>query len=154
MVPRRGPRRACTIFLHRAARRNRDSDRTGNVALALHVAADIAACLARGRVRSFRLVRPATTSKKEADMHAIVVRVNIDDPEAATGRLREDVVPRVSKAPGFIAGYWTRKDSTGLSMLVFESEEAATNAEERVRANMPEGVNLESSEVREVVASA
>jgi hypothetical protein len=63
-------------------------------------------------------------------------------------------VPRVSKAPGFVAGYWTRKDSTGLSMLVFESEEAATNAEERVRANMPEGVNLESTEVREVVASA
>jgi hypothetical protein len=87
-------------------------------------------------------------------MHAIVVRVSIDDPEAATARLREDVVPRVSQAPGFVAGYWTRKEGTGLSMLVFESEEAATNAEQRVRANMPEGVNLESTEIREVVANA
>jgi hypothetical protein len=87
-------------------------------------------------------------------MHAIVVRVSIDDPEAATARLREDVVPRVSQAPGFVAGYWTRKDGTGLSMLVFESEEAATNAEQRVRANVPDGVRLESTEVREVVANA
>jgi hypothetical protein len=92
--------------------------------------------------------------EKEGSMHAIVVRVNIDDPEAATARLREDVVPRVSQAPGFVAGYWTRKERTGLSMLVFESEEAATNAEQRVRANMPEGVNLESTEIREVMANA
>ena len=87
-------------------------------------------------------------------MHAIVVRVSIDDPEAATARLREDVVPRVSQAPGLVAGYRTRKQVTGLSMLVFESEEAATNAEQRVRANMPDGVNLESTEIREVVANA
>jgi hypothetical protein len=53
-----------------------------------------------------------------------------------------------------MAGYWTRQDSTGLSMLVFESGEAATNAEQRVLANMPDGVNLESTEVREVVANA
>jgi hypothetical protein len=31
-------------------------------------------------------------------MHAVVVRVNIDDSEAATARLREEVVPRVSQA--------------------------------------------------------
>ena len=39
-------------------------------------------------------------------------------------------------------------------MLVFESEQAATNAEAQVRANVPEGVNVESTEVREVVANA
>ena len=53
-----------------------------------------------------------------------------------------------------MAGYWTRKDNTGLSMLVFESEDAATTAEERVRSNMPDAVTLESTEVREVVANA
>ena len=87
-------------------------------------------------------------------MHAVVVRVKIDDGDAATTRLQEEVVPRVSQAPGFVAGYWTRKDDTGLSMLVFESEEAATNAEERIRANMPDTVTLESTEIREVVANA
>ena len=81
--------------------------------------------------------------------------MNIDDPEAATARLREEVVPSVlRRRRGLLAGYWTRKDGTGLSMLVFESEEAATNAEARVRANVPEGVNVESTEVREVVANA
>jgi hypothetical protein len=73
-------------------------------------------------------------------MHAVVVRVNIDDSEAATARLRDEVVPRVSQAQGFVAGHWTRKGNTGLSMLVFESEETATDAEERVRANMPDAV--------------
>jgi hypothetical protein len=87
-------------------------------------------------------------------MHAVVVRVKIDDEDRATARLRDEVVPRVSQAPGFVAGYWTRKDNSGLSMLVFESEEAATNAEERVRANMPDAVTLESTEIREVVANA
>ena len=87
-------------------------------------------------------------------MHAIVVRVTIKDDAAAMPVLREQVVPRVSQAPGFVAGYWTRKNDTGLSMLVFESEEAATKAREQVTANMPDAVNLESAEVREVVASA
>ena len=87
-------------------------------------------------------------------MHAVVVRVNIDDSEGATARLRDEVVPRVSQAPGFVAGYWTRKGNTGLSMLVFESEETATEAEERVRANMPDAVTLESTEIREIVANA
>ena len=87
-------------------------------------------------------------------MHAVVVKVNVDDSEAAMARLRDEVVPRVSQAPGFVAGYWTRKDNSGLSMLVFESEETATDAEERVRANMPDTVTLESTEIREVVANA
>jgi hypothetical protein len=87
-------------------------------------------------------------------VHAVVVRVTIEDEAAAMPVLREEVVPRVSQAPGFVAGYWTRKDNTGLSMLVFESEEAATRAREQVSANMPDAVNLESAEVREVVANA
>ena len=87
-------------------------------------------------------------------MHAVVVRVNIDDSEAATARLREEVVPRVSQAPGFVAGYWTRKDNTGLSMLVFESEDAARAVAERIPGSVPDGVTFESAEVREVAANA
>lgn len=88
-------------------------------------------------------------------MYAVVVRVNIDDDSnAAETRLKEEVVPRVSQAPGFVAGYWTRKERSGLSMLVFESEEAARNAEERVSSNIPDGVTLQGTEVREVVANA
>ena len=46
-------------------------------------------------------------------MHAVVVRVNIDDSEAATARLREEVVPRVSQAPGFVAGDKRRRAGAG-----------------------------------------
>ncbi len=87
-------------------------------------------------------------------MHAVVVRVTVHEREAAERALREQVVPRVSQAPGFQAGYWTRKDDTGLSLLVFDSEEAARRASEQIPGAVPEGVTLESVEVREVVASA
>ena len=87
-------------------------------------------------------------------MHAVVVNVTIAEPEASEVALREQVVPRVSQAPGFVAGYWTRKGSGGLSMSVWESEDAANSASEMVRSAAPEGVTVDNVEVREVVASA
>jgi hypothetical protein len=87
-------------------------------------------------------------------MHAVIIRVTIKDPDSATSELQERVVPRVAQAPGFVAGYWTRKDDTGLSMVVFESEDAANSASEQIPNVVPESVNLDSVEVREVVANA
>jgi hypothetical protein len=87
-------------------------------------------------------------------MHAVVVKVSVSDPEAAEKRLKEEVVPTVSQAPGFVAGYWTRTESNGLSMVVFESEDAARAAADRVPSMLREGVTLDSIEVRAVVASA
>jgi heme-degrading monooxygenase HmoA len=89
-------------------------------------------------------------------MHAVVVKVSISDVAGSVKELRETVVPRVAGAPGFVAGYWTRSDdgTNGKSMLVFESEDAAKAAAERIAANVPSGVTFESAEVREVVASA
>jgi hypothetical protein len=87
-------------------------------------------------------------------MHAVVVKVTITDSEAAESVLREQIVPRVSQAPGFVTGHWTRKDNTGLSMLIFESEDAANSMSEQVRSMVPDAVTLEDVEVREVVAHA
>lgn len=87
-------------------------------------------------------------------MHAVVIRVTISDTEAAERDLREQVVPRVSQSPGFVNGYWTRKDDTGLSMVLFESEDAATQMSERVPSMLPEYVTLEGVEVRQVVVHA
>ena len=87
-------------------------------------------------------------------MHAVVVTVTVNDREAATSHLREQVVPGVSQAPGFVAGYWTRKDNTGLAMVLFESEEAANGMSERVPSMLTDAVTLENVEVREVVAHA
>jgi hypothetical protein len=64
-------------------------------------------------------------------------------------------VPRVSQAPGFVTGYWARKDDSGLSIVIFESEDAARQASEQVRSNIPsDAVTLEDVELREVVAHA
>lgn len=87
-------------------------------------------------------------------MHAVVVRLTVNDREAATSHLREQVVPGVSQAPGFVAGYWTRKDGTGLAFVVFESEEAAKNMSEQVPSMVTDAVTLGDIEVREVVEHA
>jgi len=89
-------------------------------------------------------------------MHAVVVRVTINDREAATQELRGEVVPAVSQAPGFVAGYWTGKEGTnsGLAMILFKSEEAASGSAERVPSVASDAVTVDDVEVREVVASA
>ena len=81
-------------------------------------------------------------------MHGVIVKVTINDPDTATTTLREDVVPRVSQAPGFVTGYWTRKDNSGLSLIVFESEDAARAVSEQIRAMAPEAVTVDDVEVR------
>jgi hypothetical protein len=87
-------------------------------------------------------------------MHAVVVRVNIKDVEDGLSELREQVVPQVKQAPGFVAGYWTRADNTGLSMIVFESEDAAQSASQRIEGSIPDSVEFQGLEIREVVANA
>ena len=87
-------------------------------------------------------------------MHAVIVKVTLQDREAAEAELHDKVIPQVSQAPAFVAGYWTTKDNTGLSMLVFDSEDAATGASKMIPATVPDSVTLQDVEVREVVGHA
>lgn len=90
-------------------------------------------------------------------MHAVVVDLAITELDADLTDLRDRVVPRLSEAPGFVTGYWTRKGSTGLSLIVFDSEEAANAGAERVKTTISEvdaEATIENIEVREVVAHA
>ena len=90
-------------------------------------------------------------------MHAVVVRVTINDFDGAQHALEEQVVPRASGAPGFVAGYWTRgEDGNGMSMIVFESEDAANAAAQMIQSqgSPSDAVTLEGVEVRSVVANA
>ena len=94
-------------------------------------------------------------------MHALVTRVTIHNADATREALNSQVVPGISGAPGFKTGYWTwptgGEASNGLAMAIFDSEEHARAAGDRVRAvanARPEDVTLDSVEVREVVASA
>lgn len=86
-------------------------------------------------------------------MHAVCVNVKLSaNPDPTI--LRERVVPQVKELPGFVAGYWTRGGDVGRSMVVFDSEENAKAASERVPAMIPEGTTIEINEVTEVVAHA
>jgi hypothetical protein len=87
-------------------------------------------------------------------MHAVVVNLTINDPEAAGRALHEQLVPRVSQAPGFVTGYWTAKANTALSMFMSETEQAANEMSEQAAEGVPNGVVLDGIEVREVVAHA
>ena len=89
-------------------------------------------------------------------MHAVIVSVTIQEGEQATTQLRNEIVPRVKQAPGFVAGYWVRVEGgdKGKSTIVFDSEDAARAAKEQIAQGVAATVTLDSIEVGEVVASA
>jgi hypothetical protein len=92
-------------------------------------------------------------------MHAVVTTVSIAPGqfEASRKALQENVVPQVSKAPGFVKGYWAVAPDakSGLSLVVFKTKPDAENAAKMARSNpTPPGVTLNTVEVREVVAEA
>ena len=88
--------------------------------------------------------------------HALLVKVNISDNEAATRYLQERVVPGVSQAPGFVTGYWTQSDggSTGRAMMIFESEDAANQAKEMIQPPPDGSAAIDSVHIAKVVATA
>ena len=84
-------------------------------------------------------------------MHAVVVRSTIEDFEEGRKFLRDEAIPRFSQVPGFVCGYWVKlDDSSGASMIVFETEEAAQAMAEMLRINAPPMVTPTSIEVGEV----
>ena len=85
-------------------------------------------------------------------MHAVVVRVTISDFDSARQELQDRVVPAVSQAPGFVAGYWLAPEGNqGTSIVLFESEDAARGAAEQLRP--PETVTISPSRRRSSSAS-
>jgi hypothetical protein len=90
-------------------------------------------------------------------MYAVAVRVTINDADRARELLKSEVVPRVAAAPGFKTAHWTwptEGPTNGLSLAIFDTEENARSVADRVTDMATDAVNVESVEVREVVASA
>jgi hypothetical protein len=86
-------------------------------------------------------------------MHAVVVRVKIDDLEAAKQMLHNVVVPGVSSQEGFVHGVWLEPvNGEGLSISVFETEAQARGQQVEVPPDAP--VEILSVDVREVYAQA
>jgi hypothetical protein len=94
-------------------------------------------------------------------MHAVLIEVDTSgqpDRELGLKNLRENIVPGVSQAPGFQAGYWLRPldDGKGMSLVLFDTEEHAEAASRAlsVGSGPAPGVTVLRREVREVAASA
>jgi len=88
-------------------------------------------------------------------VHASIVTVNITDMDQAMRMLREDIVPRVAQAPGFVAGYWfAPRDADGGAVILWESEEAARAGAARVRERPPGPAEIVDIDIREVIAQA
>ena len=99
-------------------------------------------------------VRLGSSSEKEALVYTVVARSTIHDYEKATTFLREQGIPRLRQAPGFVSAQWVRVgENAGTSMLTFETEEAARAAAEQLRANPPGGdaITIDTIEVGNVV---
>jgi hypothetical protein len=90
-------------------------------------------------------------------MHAVFSSVTVNDEDTGTARLRDEIVPLISSAPEFVAGYWIRlQGNKGVSLVMFESENAAQAMVDMVRerAQVDDSVILDTMEVGEVRASA
>jgi Antibiotic biosynthesis monooxygenase len=93
-------------------------------------------------------------------MHAVVGQVKLDPSrdEEVRKALSETVVPTAKQMAGFVGGTWCRslQDDRGISVLLFESEQAANAAAEQMRQGPPPGTpaTFVSADVFEVVAQA
>ncbi len=87
-------------------------------------------------------------------MHAVLIDVTINDTPAAQAELSE-LVPRVSGAPGFVAGYWIAlSQDKGSAVVVFDSEASAQALATQVAATPAGPVTTDSVEVGVVIAHA
>jgi hypothetical protein len=87
-------------------------------------------------------------------LHAIVWRVTIHERNEADRMLREEFVPGVSQAPGFVGAYWVQTaENHGTAVVAFESEEDARRVADQP-APETDAFTVETFEIGEVVAHA
>jgi heme-degrading monooxygenase HmoA len=88
-------------------------------------------------------------------MHALVFRVTIHERTEADRLLHEQMIPGVSSAPGFVAGYWVSTDEgKGTSVIVFESEDAVRRVAESSPRYETDAFTVDSVEIGKVDAHA
>lgn len=89
-------------------------------------------------------------------MHAALISLTIE-PEhapAAAGALMNDILPKITSAPGFVAGYWLEPaEGQGQSILMFETEEQARDASRLTTEGDVPGITINSVDIRRVALS-
>jgi hypothetical protein len=117
--------------------------------------------MARESVRAVTLaawtMHTVSSWREKARMHAALVSVRVEPEALESGLtvLREQVVPMIASAPGFVAGYWLApENNVGWAVIVFETEEQAREAAPPVGPAPAPGATVERVDFRAVVASA
>ena len=90
-------------------------------------------------------------------MHAVLMTVTIDPAQLdqVQKTLHAEIIPMVSAAPGFVAGYWLEpSDGQALSLVVFDTEEQARQTAPPAGASPSPGVTIASVEFRPVTAAS
>jgi hypothetical protein len=90
-------------------------------------------------------------------VHAALVSLTVDPDQApaAAAAFTSDILPRVSSAPGLVAGYWLEPaDGQGFSIVLFETEEQAREATPPASSWAGPGIAITGVEFRRVAATA
>jgi hypothetical protein len=95
-------------------------------------------------------------------MYAVVGRWQMEANQAEQQKafLTERIVPSVSRAEGFVAGYWSRPGADGVaySFVVFDDEASAAAFAEAVRRDPHDrratGVNDDDLTIAQIAANA
>lgn len=85
-------------------------------------------------------------------MHAVVFQVDMkQDWEGDTDHELDQLVAMMKSVPGFVRATWTTDGTTGLSFIVFESEEGARGIADNASMPPDASVTFRSVDVYEVV---
>lgn len=89
-------------------------------------------------------------------MYVVYAKVGIRPgrAEEAINSLKENIIPRVKQAPGFVKGTWYGNDQTGHGLTLFESEDQAQGMAKTVTAEPGDPIEIVEVEVYELHAEA
>lgn len=83
-----------------------------------------------------------------------VVQIDPGRNSAAVQMLRDQLIPQVKQAPGFVRGTWFGNDESGHGLVVFDTQEQAEQATQPINSIVLDGVRVVRSDVYRVDAEA
>jgi len=89
-------------------------------------------------------------------MHAALIRLTIDPAQApaAAAAFTQTILPRVTAAEGFVAGYWVDPvDGEGFGFVLFETADQARRATPPAAGWSAPGVTIRGVDVRRVAVA-
>jgi hypothetical protein len=82
------------------------------------------------------------------------VQIEPSQAPAAAAALMDDILPKITSAPGFAAGYWLEPaDGQGFSILLFDTEEQTRQAAHSTTSWPAPEVSIEGVEIRRAAVS-